>query len=1072
MVHPVWWKLKGCAALLVLLLVAMHQTEGSDKNKNRQQPTRLSKVDRAKDFAVGLIDVGKLQHGLSNDGAIGTLWGWNSEIYLGLGSWYKGYGYIADLSMMVGVPEGPWTPKFKNPTGNDSLSMGPSVSERFVASDWGPRAGSYGHLHSGLVNAKQIVSRGSPPAYPVMATSTIPDTWPEGYYDTTGAWHGTPGERHWPGPWAVNPGPDGIARTADDSVMVGQFTGDKEIFFSMNDFDLNDQGLQYAAAGGGNQGYPLDIQMDIHGIGYGRSFAEDFIFFPMKIQYHGQDTLKGVYLGFYLDVDAPEYNASGTINHREDWMAFIRSMYEPTIGSTVNYNMAFIYDQQSGGIGPYTAGPGPIAYTSVKLLETPKATENIDLDGDGITDITAGSQLGITDWHWFRWENRPGVIETKWREWEQYKLMSGGSKATLWDQATQTWGDFKVSQGKYFTADTMSDGRISQLESIHLAPDAWFHADAAGKLNPHFDDFSAFGVTLFDVDCVFIMSSGPFTLAPGASTTFSFALIMGDNLNDLKLNARTAQTMYDLNYLGADPPSPPTVTAVPGDGRVTLYWTDASESSKDILTRYKDFEGYKIYRTTQQPTNNQWGDAITDGQGTVVGFKPIAQYDLSNSISGLDPVYPHLDRGSNSGLVHMYIDSTVENGKTYWYSITAYDRGISSQNDSTLNPDHWADLNYLESAKGNNPGQTPNLVEVVPGRSPLGYIPPHVAAIVPNLDSLGKGTITPMVINPALANQTHTYTIVFDTASTGKLLYSLSDEINTPLVIASSQTGGSDAGPVFNGVRLIIREKTATASRDGRWTKVSSDTSTFAFGNLTAAGHPVPSDYVAQFYDKGVSSVIGVKVYNITVDPQRTTPLVDASIRNTQDSANFTFTLQETVNGVPLQPTWLFKLAAGPRYALLDTIVVGRDTTIRYVTTPPRLPSIGDEYTLRTYKPFKAGDTFQFVVGQASQASKFAAQDLQRIRVVPNPYMVTAEWELTPTQKRLAFTNLPPTCTIDIFTVTGELVKRLDRHDSGNGWEWWNLLNSSNRMVAYGLYVYVVTVPDGTKTIGKFAVIR
>jgi hypothetical protein len=393
-----------------------------------------------------------------------------------------------------------------------------------------------------------------------------------------------------------------------------------------------------------------------------------------------------------------------------------------------------------------------------------------------------------------------------------------------------------------------------------------------------------------------------------------------------------------------------------------------------------------------------------------------------------------------------------------------------------LNPDRWADLNYLENAKGNNPSQTPNLVEVVPGRKPLGYVPPHLAAFSPDPDSLGKGTISPQIINPNLAGQTHTYTLAFDTAA-GKLLYSVRDEGNTLLVDRSSSTAGSDAGPVFNGIKLMIHERTAATSRDGRWAYVGRDTSTYVITHLSAPPPPPtptpnPGDYILQFYDRGYSSVIGMKVYNVTDDPLRTKAVLDTAIRLTYDRTTYNFTLSETVRGTPNLPTWMFSVTVGPQYVPLDTVIVGGDTTIRYLTTPSRIPSFGDQYLLRTYKPFKAGDTFHFTVEQASQASKIAEQDLQRIRVVPNPYMVTADWELSPTQKRIAFTNLPPTCTIDIFTVTGELVKRLDRSNSDKGWEWWNLLNSSNRMVAYGLYVYVVTVPDGTKTIGKFAVIR
>jgi hypothetical protein len=127
---------------------------------------------------------------------------------------------------------------------------------------------------------------------------------------------------------------------------------------------------------------------------------------------------------------------------------------------------------------------------------------------------------------------------------------------------------------------------------------------------------------------------------------------------------------------------------------------------------------------------------------------------------------------------------------------------------------------------------------------------------------------------------------------------------------------------------------------------------------------------------------------------------------------------------------------------------------------------------LRTNKPVRIGDTFRFTVEKLSYAAKVTDQDLQQIRVVPNPYMVTAGWELTSTQKRIAFTNLPPTCTVEIYTLTGELVRRIERSGSTSSTEMWNLLNTSNGMVAYGLYLYTVTAPGGAKYLGKFAVIR
>ena len=1043
------------SAVLLFFLFSNAEAKDNRKLKMEQRVRRLQKAAKSTDYAVGLIDAGKLQHGIDNSGSLASIWGWNSEIYLALpGGWYKGYGYIPDLSMMIGVPEGPWTPKFYDGASGDSLSMGPSVTDQNVGEDWGPAASHMGTYHSGEVFIDEISAKGAPPPFPVMATSGIPQTWPES---------------GWPGSWAIDPGKDGIARTEDDFVKTGEFAGDKELFFAMNDFDLDDRGFRYAEGDGDSrQGYSLGVQMNIQAIGYGRSFAEDFIFFPMKIVYTGKDTLKGVYLGFYIDVDAPEYNEGGTINHREDWMAVLREEYDASLDTTYRYDMAFIYDQESEPYG----GAGPVAYTSIKLLETPLATEDIDLDGNGEVDIINGDQLGITDWHWFRWENRPGVIKSEWAEWEQYKLLSGGSKATLWDNSKNDWGDFKVSQGDLFMADTMSDGTVYELTGLHIAEDAWFHPDETGKLNPHFDDYSIFAREQWiDLDCVFIMSSGPFTLAPGDSTTFSFALLMGDNLNDLKLNARAAQLMYNLNYLGADPPKAPTVTAVPGDETVTLYWDDAAESSVDILSRYDDYEGYKIYRSEVHPSNDKWGEVITDGLGNEVGFQPVAQYDLVNSISGADPIYPYLDRGSNTGLAHSWTDDDVKNGVTYWYTVTAYDRGISAENDSTLNPDNWADLNYLENAKGNNPDAVSNLVEVVPGRKPLGYSEPVLFELTPDPAFLGKGSIEAVLIDPNQAGTSHTYTVAFeDTSDTVATIYSVWDENDSLLVDRSSGTTGSDGGPVFDGIRLIIKDYESLVFLENEWINVEDDTSTIQFGTLTDGDLPQPWDYVMAFTSAS-SSEFSFSVYNVTNDPGKSSAILHETVDISEESGEETFKFIEVVDGTSVT-TWFYSLLWETTSIPVDTVIFGNDTTVQYQYIPPNPPSVGDEIYIRTQKPFTSDDIFEFSVEGYEVSEAVTSDELKAVKVVPNPYIVTAEWELNVNYRKLAFTNLPPSCDIYIYSMTGELIKKIKRRAASEGWEYWNLLNESNKMVAYGLYLYVVEMEDGTKTAGKFVVIR
>ncbi len=104
--------------------------------------------------------------------------------------------------------------------------------------------------------------------------------------------------------------------------------------------------------------------------------------------------------------------------------------------------------------------------------------------------------------------------------------------------------------------------------------------------------------------------------------------------------------------------------------------------------------------------------------------------------------------------------------------------------------------------------------------------------------------------------------------------------------------------------------------------------------------------------------------------------------------------------------------------------------------------------------------------------------DLEKIKVVPNPYVVSAPWDEarlgnTPFGepiRNLAFTHLPGRCTIKIFTVDGDLVKTIE-HNSTSGREEWNLLTSERRPIVSGIYFYHVKSDLGEK-IGRFAVIR
>jgi hypothetical protein len=101
------------------------------------------------------------------------------------------------------------------------------------------------------------------------------------------------------------------------------------------------------------------------------------------------------------------------------------------------------------------------------------------------------------------------------------------------------------------------------------------------------------------------------------------------------------------------------------------------------------------------------------------------------------------------------------------------------------------------------------------------------------------------------------------------------------------------------------------------------------------------------------------------------------------------------------------------------------------------------------------------------------ASELDKIKVVPNPYLVVAEWELSQDEQMLKFTHLPQECTIRIVNAGGELMQTLNHGANSpiSSEESWNLRTYENREVAPGLYFYFIESPLGSKA-GKFVIIK
>jgi len=100
------------------------------------------------------------------------------------------------------------------------------------------------------------------------------------------------------------------------------------------------------------------------------------------------------------------------------------------------------------------------------------------------------------------------------------------------------------------------------------------------------------------------------------------------------------------------------------------------------------------------------------------------------------------------------------------------------------------------------------------------------------------------------------------------------------------------------------------------------------------------------------------------------------------------------------------------------------------------------------------------------------------VRVVPNPYNLSAvDLNYAGAPNKITFFNLPPVCTISIYTETGDLVKTIE-HTNGSGDDSWGFLSEehqaseSSQIITSGIYIAFFKTPDGNTNFQKFIIVR
>ncbi len=600
------------------------------------------------------------------------------------------------------------------------------------------------------------------------------------------------------------------------------------------------------------------------------------------------------------------------------------------------------------------------------------------------------------------------------------------------------------------------------------------------------------------------VGSGTFKMLPGGVSRISMAVALGRDRDDALANREAAQAAYDADYQFAIAPLEPTLKAIPGDGKVTLYWDDVAEQSFDrFLARQGedpyDFEGYRIYRATDPAFED--ATVITDATGIKTFRKPIAQFDLRNGIKGLHPVDfrgVRFDLGKDTGLTHTFVDTDVINGQTYFYAITAYDRGLVDKDEPTKGILPTESVTPITVDQAGNIITGKSVVEVTPNPPSAGFQEPFLQNGVEHIQGFTSSQITVNIFDRTVIRDGQRYRVTFeDTTIFGRVEDTLKTRNYSLFRI-------DENGAVGSGDTLVWRQ-------DLEAVKMVTDGFTLSFANaprlapdLARSGwitgddvHAVEILIPTSGFSKGTrvpgdyEIVIGPPGYGQSTEIRFGTLRMPATpvnfrVRNIILDQEIEFGFLDVYREGTTERGALFNREKNRRDRIFFYEEVGGEKVVTWMASfipiyvdSLRNPQEGDTLRLYLEKPFLSDDVFEFTTVGESVDLEAARSELSRIKVVPNPYIAAASWEpLNPFNsgrgpRAIHFNHLPARCTIRIFNVAGELVRTIE-HDNpiGDGTAVWDLLTDEKLAVSYGIYLYHIEAPGIGVHTGRLAIIK
>ncbi len=994
------------------------------------------------------------------------------------------------------------------------------------------------------------------------AVSNKPYSWPPVGWPATGS------TTKWPGEW-------------DGRFGRGVIYADMEAYFAVNDAqDQENLGpedyVKYYPRPGhfvgelrpnvtiqlGSPWGGLGTRVETRGFQWNNPQARDAIFWEYSVANISDYDLTEVAFGYWVD------NAIG--GDGDDDLGYFDD----------ESDMAYSWDINGIGLGGLPTGVMGFAY-----LESPGlAYDYQDNDGDGLIDEKRDNEAlafigptdGINDLDAFLefYDLTEEDLQSHWdadedQDWEDGEDLNGDGIYQLSEYAGDDVGLDGVAPGELnyegpdegecnhmpdylegvgcepnFNETDVSESDMIGLTAFRMYPipshapsntTQWFKNDQAmwevisvDSLEEYLDIVS---------NLVEVFASASFPLYQGRVERISMSELHSyDPLAGLESDEHSAPALYELkrivqviyekDYRFAQPPKMPTLTATAGDGEVILTWDDIADTrTRDpFVGNVNDFEGYKVYRATDRYMSD--AEVITDGYGTPTFMLPIFQCDLIDDISGftdfglVNGIAYNL--GYDTGITHVFRDNTVQNGRTYYYAVVAYDYGAPDIGPGISPSENNVVIQLDEAENVESIGK--NVAIVIPHQPAAGYIPPEISTEEnPNL--IGTGTVQPEILARGSLKPGHEYMMTFGIDTLGQVsgydngilyatnkfsVYDVSD--STILVYEEDSTKfiGNHllfrdsldywtlnveeeiSSDVFDGIQVIIDPAVETADYNYSESGWLVGNGIMRITPSISEGPKMPWKYQIVFTDND-SAYVGIASTGTVRDENGSSigsdkianPAINFYVQNMffVDSISGQYELMDVI-AQDMNNNDTFDLFE-------DRIFIGAPAGNRWratafiidfqLATDATYPLSGDVYQVDWDRPFFESDTIRFTVSSDdSLDTGDLSSDMKNIKVVPNPYVMTNLMEpalsnpFLNQRRRLLFTHIPATCTIKIFTISGVLVdKIIVENEPDNGIVHWDMLTREGLEIAAGMYLYhVESEVTGDEKLGKFAVIK